>query len=84
MIAGYFPTATRLTVPEDGMLQWLQLPEGASGNRLFAEALGRGIKIAPGSMFTAGRRFGGCIRLGCDRAVNEEVQRALLDLGGLL
>lgn len=84
LIASHFPTGTRLTVPEGGMLLWLQLPEGTSGDRLFAEALGRGIKIAPGSMFSAGRRFDGCIRLGCGRAVDDEVRRALRELGGLL
>jgi len=60
-----FPAGTRLTVPDGGMLLWLQRPEGAGGDRLFAQALGRGIKIAPGSMFSAGRRFDGSIRLGC-------------------
>jgi hypothetical protein len=59
LIDSHFPTVTRLIVPEGSMLLWLQLPEGASGDRLFAQALGRGIKIAPGSMFTAGRRMSG-------------------------
>ena len=84
LIASHFAAGTRLTVPDGGVLLWVQLPEGASGDRLFAEALGCGIKISPGSVFTAGRRFGGCIRLGCGRSVDDEVRRALRELGGLL
>jgi hypothetical protein len=49
LVATHFPVGTRLTLPDGGMLLWVQLPEGASGDTLFAAALDRGIKIAPGS-----------------------------------
>ena len=34
-IATHFPPGTRVTLPEGGMLLWLQLPDGASGDALF-------------------------------------------------
>ena len=46
-------------------------------------ALARGIKIAPGSMFSTGRRYDGCVRLSCGRAMDEAVDAALRTLGEL-
>jgi DNA-binding transcriptional MocR family regulator len=82
-IATHFPPGTRVTLPEGGMLLWLQLPDGASGDALFDAALARGIKIAPGSMFSTGRRYDGCVRLSCGRAMDEAVDAALRTLGAL-
>lgn len=83
-VATHFPAGTRVTLPDGGMLLWLQLPEGASGDALFAAALERGIKIAPGSMFSSSRRFEGYVRLGCGRAPDAEVTAAIATLGSLV
>lgn len=84
LVATHFPAGTRITLPEGGLLLWLQLPEGASGDALFAAGLERGIKIAPGSMFSASRRYDGYVRLGIGRAPDAEVAQALRTLGGLV
>ena len=84
LVAAHFPAGTRLTLPDGGMLLWLQLPEGASGDALFGAALERGIKVAPGSMFSSGRRFDHCVRLGCGRSPDAEVAAAIATLGRLL
>lgn len=84
LVATHFPAGTRITLPDGGLLLWLQLPEGASGDALFAAGLERGIKIAPGSMFSAGRRYDGYVRLGIGRAPDAEVAQALRTLGGLV
>lgn len=81
LVATHFPAGTRLTPPEGGMLLWLQLPDGVNGDALFADALNHGIKIAPGSMFSSGRRYDGCVRLSCGRAPDAEVTAALATLG---
>ncbi len=81
LVATHFPAGTRLTLPDGGMLLWLQLPEGASGDALFTAGLAQGIKIAPGSMFSSGRHFDGCVRLGCGRAPDAEVAAAIAALG---
>lgn len=83
-IATHFPPGTRVTLPEGGMLLWLQLPDGASGDTLFGAALDQSIKIAPGSMFSTGRRYDGCVRLSCGRAMDEDVDAALRTLGSLM
>jgi DNA-binding transcriptional MocR family regulator len=82
-VAAHFPAGTRLTLPEGGLLLWLELPAGTNGDALFAAALARGIKIAPGSMFSSGRRYDGFVRLGCGRAADAEVAAALRTLGEL-
>lgn len=81
LVATHFPVGTRVTPPNGGLLLWLQLPEGASGDALFATALEQGIKIAPGSMFSSGRDFDGYVRLGCGRAPDKEVAAAIATLG---
>ncbi|GAP36786.1 aminotransferase-like domain-containing protein [Piscinibacter sakaiensis] len=83
-VAAHFPAGTRLTLPDGGLLLWLQLPDGASGDALFTRALAHGIQIAPGSMFSTGRRYDHCIRLGCGRAPDEELLAALKRLGRMV
>lgn len=82
-IATHFPAGTRLTVPDGGLLLWLQLPEGASGDHLFTRALERGIKISPGSMFSNAPRYTGFVRLACGGGVTPQAAEALRTLGGL-
>lgn len=83
-VARHFPSGTRLSVPEGGMLLWVQLPEGVSSFAVFESALERGIKIAPGSMFSNGRRFDNFLRLCCGRPHTAAVEAALADLGGIV
>lgn len=82
-VAEFFPEGTRLCLPEGGMLLWVHLPEGGSGDALFDAALERGIKIAPGSLFANSRRFDHCIRLSCGLAFTSEVREAVAVLGRL-
>lgn len=84
LVAAHFPPGTRVTLPDGGLLLWLQLPDGASGDALFAAALERGIKIAPGSMFSTGARFDGFVRLGVGRPPDETLAAALRTLGTLV
>lgn len=83
-IARHFPAGTRLSVPEGGMLLWVELPAGASGRAVFEEALERGIKTSPGSMFSNGRRFDHFIRLVCGRPHTAAVEEALREVGAIV
>jgi DNA-binding transcriptional MocR family regulator len=83
-IARYFPAGSRLTVPEGGMLLWVQLPEGVSADALFGQALNAGIKLSPGTMFTNSRRGDGFIRLSCGRLHTPAVEGAVRELGAII
>jgi DNA-binding transcriptional MocR family regulator len=82
-VATHFPSGTRLSVPPGGMLLWVELPAGVSGDAVFDAALERGIKTSPGSMFSNGRRFDGFLRLSCGAAVGTDVTPALRELGAI-
>ncbi len=82
-IAAYFPTSTRLSIPQGGMTLWLELPDGRSSETLFHQALGEGIRISPGLMYSNSRRFEHFIRLNCGATHTRESDQALRRLGAL-
>ena len=82
-IASYFPAGTRLSMPEGGIVLWVELPGPASSQLIFEAALKQGIRIAPGVMFTNSDRFDHFLRLSCGQQYTEEVDRALKFLGEL-
>ena len=83
LIDDAFPAGTRATEPTGGFLVWVELPEGCSAERLFDDALGRGISITPGTLFSPSGRYTRHIRLsGCYPFTNRHI-RALMELGSL-
>jgi DNA-binding transcriptional MocR family regulator len=82
-VACHFPPGTRLSLPDGGMLLWLQLPDGVPADALFQQALAEGIRTAPGSMFSNGRHFANHLRLSCGGPHTPAVEAALLRLGQL-
>lgn len=83
LVARYFPLGTRLSLPPGGLCLWLEFPEGVSTAELFTLALARGIRTSPGSMFSNTGRYERCMRLGCTHPVDEAVEQACQELGGL-
>src|SRR5256885_854143 len=65
LVARFFPLGTRLSLPPGGLSLWLEFPAGVSTSALFTQALARGIRTAPGSMFSNSGRYEHCMRLGC-------------------
>ena len=63
LIALSFPKDTRVTDPAGGCVLWLELPTALDALALYAACRAENICIAPGAMFSAGTRFGHCIRL---------------------
>ncbi|MTW09186.1 aminotransferase class I/II-fold pyridoxal phosphate-dependent enzyme [Pseudoduganella eburnea] len=70
-IEAHFPAGTRVTQPQGGYFLWVVLPESVDALELHRLALGQGISIAPGPMFSAKRRFANCIRLNYGQAWDE-------------
>lgn len=83
-VARHFPAGTRLSLPPGGLSLWLELPAGASSSRLFDQALERGIRVAPGPMFSNTGRYEHFLRLSCGLPFTPEVEAAYATLGQLL
>lgn len=77
-----FPEGTRITRPDGGTLLWVQMPDGVDALALHAEALDRGIAVAPGPIFSAnGRCYTSCIRINTGMPDDERIHAALRTLG---
>ena len=83
-VAAHFPEGTRLSLPEGGLLLWVQMPESVSGDAVFEAALRQGIKLAPGSLFSNGPRYRNCLRLSCGQPHDEAVRQALRQVGTMV
>jgi DNA-binding transcriptional MocR family regulator len=78
------PEGTRITRPEGGTLLWVQMPEGVDALALHAEALERGIAVAPGPIFSAtGTGYSSCIRINTGMPDDERIHAALRTLGDI-
>ena len=77
-----FPEGTRVSRPAGGFMLWVELPEEIDSLKLYEQAVGERIMIAPGAVFTTTGRYGNCFRLNA-AFWTEEVERAIETLGGL-
>jgi DNA-binding transcriptional MocR family regulator len=83
-IARYFPPQTRVSQPQGGYFLWLELPEQVDSLQVFKVALAQGISIAPGPIFSPGRRFVNCIRLNYGGVWDAAADRAMQTLGRII
>ena len=73
-----------MTRPTGGHVLWLEMPAGFDSMRLYREALGQRIAIAPGVMFSAsGQCYGNCFRLNTAVVWSETVDQVMQILGKL-
>ena len=77
-----FPEGTRVSRPAGGFMLWVELPEEIDSLKLYEQAVGERIMIAPGAVFTTTGRYGNCFRLNAAFWTGE-VERAIETLGGL-
>jgi DNA-binding transcriptional MocR family regulator len=82
-IQRHFPAGTRLSLPPGGLSLWLEMPPGVSTTRLYDQALARGIRIAPGAMFSNTGRYDRFMRLSCGLPFTAVVEEAYRELGML-
>ena len=62
-VGRHFPKGTRVSKPEGGFTLWVELPERVDATGMYADAIRRGITIAPGSVFSTTQNFNHCLRL---------------------
>ncbi len=83
-IAASFPAGTRLSMPQGGLVLWVELPERTSATQVFEAALREGIRIAPGTLFSNSPRFGHFVRINSGTRLTPEVSQAVARLGQIV
>jgi DNA-binding transcriptional MocR family regulator len=83
-IATYFPTGTRLNLPQGSMMLWVELPDQRPVQPVFEAALKMGIRVAPGSLFSNSNRYDHFVRICCGDPYSKTLDDALRQLGALL
>jgi DNA-binding transcriptional MocR family regulator len=83
-VARHFPASTRMTRPEGGHVLWVQLPEGVDALALYDAAAARGIRIAPGPLFSASMACRGFIRLNTGFPWSDATDRKIATLGRMV
>jgi DNA-binding transcriptional MocR family regulator len=83
-IAAHFPEGTRLSVPQGGMLLWVQMPPLRSPSAVFGTALSEGIRVAPGWIFSNSSRYDNYLRINCGIRFSAEVDDAINRLAAIV
>ncbi len=81
LVAEHFPAETRTSRPVGGSVLWLELPKNVDAEKLFDDAIGAGISIAPGHIFSPCARYTNFIRLSYGHPWGEETENAIRWLG---
>ena len=82
-VARNFPSGTRMTHPQGGLVLWVELPGRADATDLYRRALEEGIGIAPGPIFSSQPRYQKFIRLNFGYPLTPQLERAIVRLGSL-
>ena len=82
-VAQHFPAGVRISRPDGGYFLWVEFAPGFDTLALHQLALGQGISIAPGPIFSARRAFGHCIRLNFGHPFDARIASAVQTLGQL-
>lgn len=83
-VAAYFPAECSLSEPQGGFVLWIRMPEHVDAMALHGAAIGEGVAIMPGPLFSASGKFGHYLRLNCGNPWSPEVERAVAKLGRLV
>ena len=62
-VGKHFPKGTRVSRPAGGYILWVECPEYVDALKLHERAIGAGISIAPGPIFSARGKYRNCVRL---------------------
>lgn len=81
LIARHFPRGTRVTDPPGGFILWVEFPRELDAMALFEACLEERICVTPGKLFSAGERFGNCIRISLGGRWDAGQHRALARVG---
>src|SRR5580658_2489619 len=80
----YLPREVRWVTPSGGYFLWLQLPDAVDAMALHRLAIGRGISIAPGPIFSATHAFQNCVRINFGHPWSARIDAAIRALAEIL
>jgi DNA-binding transcriptional MocR family regulator len=80
-VARYFPPGCRLSLPQGGLMLWIELPRHVDSREVFALARLEHIGVAPGAAFSVTRRFDHFIRLQYGEPWSPRIEEAIRKLG---
>ena len=83
-IQEHFPRGTRLTIPQGGILLWVQLPQGANNLEVYKKAMEHQIAIVPGIVCSTSGHFDNYIRINCGHPLTEPIQEGIAILGRIV
>ena len=83
-VARYFPMGCRLSLPQGGLLLWIELPRHVDSRAVFAMARHEHIGVAPGAAFSISRRFDHFIRLQYGDPWSARMDEAMRKLGQIV
>lgn len=82
-ISRYFPADTMATKSSGGYFTWVTLPDYVDAIQFFLAALGSGISIAPGPIFSADGGFRNHVRVNYGYPWSARLDKAVATLGAL-
>jgi len=82
-IRNYFPKGTWCSIPNGGIVVWVEFPKRVDSLKLYRMALEEKIAIAPGPMFSPTRQYKNYIRLHCGEIWSDRIEKALVTIGRL-
>ena len=83
-VARHFPIGCRLSLPQGGLMLWIELPRHVDSRAVFALARLEHIGVAPGAAFSMSRRFDHFIRLQYGDPWSPRMEAAIRRLGQIV
>ena len=83
-VARWFPMGCRLSIPQGGLMLWIELPRHVDSREVFAMARLQHIGVAPGAAFSTTRRFDHFIRIQYGDPWSPQMEEAMRRLGGIV
>ena len=82
-IQRFFPSDSRLHVPQGGYVLWVELNASVDTLQLLQKALAEGISFTPGILFSPSHSYRNCLRICCGEPWTMRHERAIQRLGDL-
>ncbi|AOJ69307.1 MULTISPECIES: aminotransferase-like domain-containing protein [Burkholderia] len=80
----HLPPDVHWTLPDGGYFLWLAFPDAIDAMALHREAIGRGVSVAPGPLFSAAHAFERCVRINFGHPWSASVDDAIRIVGELV
>ena len=84
LVTRHFPDNIRMSYPQGGYLLWISLDENIDTTILNQQLAVHHFSIAPGSVFTASKKFSHCLRINYAQDMTPAVRNAIEILGQVI